>query len=76
MISIKHEIKNNIDDPNAIASLVALGMRLEAVSCDGSLFPWGEMCSTPYGIRGKSKSEGRVPQGEMRLVLNALRHQR
>lgn len=43
MISIKHEINNVIDDPNAIASLVALGMRLEAVSCDGSLFPWGEI---------------------------------
>ena len=43
MISIKHEIKNNIDDPNAIAALVALGMRLEAVSCDNSLFPWGEI---------------------------------
>lgn len=43
MISIKHEINNVIDDPNAIAALVALGMRLEAVSCDNSLFPWGEI---------------------------------
>ncbi len=43
MISIKHEIKNNMDDPNAIAAFVALGMRLEAIACDGSLFPWGEI---------------------------------
>lgn len=43
MISIKHEINNVIDDPNAIAAFVALGMRLETIACDGSLFPWGEI---------------------------------
>ena len=63
MISIKHEINNVIDDPSAIAALVALGMRLEAISCDDSLFPWGEIIEQ-ISARWGDKSDKILGEGK------------